>query len=151
MGDLISSIVWVKRGVSARHPSKQPLNDADIERIKEIAHVELEDARTELERASSVARTMDQRHEDSDGDDIQGENDDNDDDDESAWVDEDYEPMDEDTTADETAPRQNGDLSEYKLDTYDEEDDGPASSASGHAVFRITTICPAQLLVPSPT
>lgn len=61
--------------------------------------------------------------------------------------------MDEDTTADAdgTAPRQNGDLSEYKLDTYDEEDDGPASSASGHAVFRVTTICPTQLLVPSPT
>ncbi|KAH9960938.1 WD40-repeat-containing domain protein [Russula dissimulans] len=35
--------------------------------------------------------------------------------------------MDEDATADETAPRQNGDLSEYKLDTYDE-DDGPAST-----------------------
>jgi periodic tryptophan protein 1 len=64
-----------------RHPSKQPLNDADIERIKEIASVELEDARTELERANLTAQSMDQRHEESDVDDVTG-----DDDDDSAWV-----------------------------------------------------------------
>jgi hypothetical protein len=97
MGDLISSIAWyvsccalfqalkhtgrVKRGVSLRHPSKQPLNDADIERIKEIANVELEDARTELERAKVTAQAMDQRNEESDGDDVTG-----DDEDDSAWV-----------------------------------------------------------------
>ena len=51
--------------------------------------------------------------------------------------------MDEDSSEGGTVPKRNGDLSEYKLDTYDEDDDGPASSASGHAVFRITTICPA--------
>lgn len=105
MGDLISSIAWwaycpflvwsnwltcarcvrVKRGVSARHPSKQPLNDADIDRIKEIAHVELEDARTELERANAAAHFMDQRNEDGDGG---GDGDDivDDDGDDSAWV-----------------------------------------------------------------
>lgn len=142
-----------------RHPSKQPLNDADIERIKEIANVELEDARTELKHAKVTAQAMDQRHEESDGDDVTG-----DDEDESAWVE--YvllllprdagltirsEPMDEDTIGEETAPKRNGDLSEYKLDTYDEDDDGPTSSASGHAVFGITAICPIQLLVLSPT
>lgn len=75
----------VKRGVSARHPAKQPLNDADIDRIKEIAHVELEDARTELERASAAADFMDQRNEDGDGG---GDGDDivDDDEDDSAWV-----------------------------------------------------------------
>jgi periodic tryptophan protein 1 len=68
----------VKRGLSARHPSKQPLNDADIERVKEITHVELEDARTELERANAAAQSMGQR----------GGNggDDDDDEDDSAWV-----------------------------------------------------------------
>ena len=50
--------------------------------------------------------------------------------------------MDEDTTKGEIAPAQKGGLSEYNLDTYDEEDDGPASSASGHAVFGITTTYP---------
>jgi periodic tryptophan protein 1 len=124
MGDLISSIVWVKRGASARHPSKQPLNDADIERIKDIANIQLEDARTELERANAVAHAMNQRDEDSDVDDIKVE----DDDDDSAWVDEDNEPMDEDVMKDVVAPKRNGDLSEYNLDTYDEEDDGPAST-----------------------
>jgi hypothetical protein len=64
-----------------RHPSKQPLNDADIERIKEIANVELEDARIELERANVTAQTMGQRHEESDGDDVTV-----DDEDDSAWV-----------------------------------------------------------------
>jgi len=75
----------VKRGVSARHPIKQPLNDADIDRIKEIAHVELEDAHTELERASTAAQFMDQRNEDEDGG---GDGDDivDDDEDDSAWV-----------------------------------------------------------------
>jgi hypothetical protein len=64
-----------------RYPSKQPLNDADIERVKEIANVELEDARTELKRANATAQAMDQRHEESDGDDVTG-----DDEDDSAWV-----------------------------------------------------------------
>jgi len=59
--------------------------------------------------------------------------------------------MDEDAIGEEATSRRNGDLSEYNLDTYDEEDDGPTSSASGHAVFRITTTYPVQLLVPSPT
>jgi len=59
--------------------------------------------------------------------------------------------MDEDTTGEEIATKRNGDLSEYKLDTYDEDDDGPASSASGHALFGIIAICPTQLLVLSPT
>lgn len=58
--------------------------DADIERIKEIAHVELEDARTELERANVTAQAMDKRHEESDDNDMTG--DDDDDDDDSAWV-----------------------------------------------------------------
>jgi hypothetical protein len=50
--------------------------------------------------------------------------------------------MDEDTSRENSAPGRNGDLSKYNLDTYDDED-GPTSSASGHAVFGITAICPA--------
>jgi len=57
------------------------LNDADIKRIKEIANIELEDARTELERANAAAQGMDQRHEESEGDDMMG-----DDEDDSAWM-----------------------------------------------------------------
>lgn len=57
------------------------MNDGDVERIKEIANVELEDARIELERANITAQAMYQRHEESDGDDVTG-----DDGDDSAWV-----------------------------------------------------------------
>ncbi len=71
----------VKRGISARHPSKQPLNDADIKRIKEIANIELEDARTELERANATAQAMDKRHGESDVDDMTDDNEDD-----STWV-----------------------------------------------------------------
>ena len=64
-----------------RHPSKQPLNDADIDRIKleEIALVELEDTHAELERASAAAHFMGQSTKG--WDDIL-----DDDDDKSAWV-----------------------------------------------------------------
>ena len=63
------------------------------------------------------------------------------------------EPMDEDTTDMEAPPKRNDDFSEYKykLDTYDEDDDGPTSSASDPALFGITASCPTQLLVLSPT
>ncbi|KAH8990348.1 hypothetical protein EDB92DRAFT_1946685 [Lactarius akahatsu] len=95
MGDLI---VWVKRGASARHPSKQPLNDADIERIKDIANIHLEDTRTELKRANAVVHAMSQRDDDSEVDDIMV-------DDDSAWVDEDDEAMDDDATKDLISPK----------------------------------------------
>ncbi|KAH9041692.1 hypothetical protein EDB85DRAFT_1919883, partial [Lactarius pseudohatsudake] len=52
-----------------------------------------------------------------------------DDDDDSAWVDEDDEPMNDDAMKGVVAPKRNGDLSEYNVDTYDEEDDGPASNS----------------------
>ena len=51
--------------------------------------------------------------------------------------------MDEDTGREDTASGRNGDLSKYNLDAYDDEDDGPTSSASGHAIFGITAIYPA--------
>jgi hypothetical protein len=51
--------------------------------------------------------------------------------------------MDEDTARQDTTSGRNGDLSKYNLDTYDDKDDGPPSSASGHTVFGITATCPA--------
>jgi hypothetical protein len=50
--------------------------------------------------------------------------------------------MEEDTDREDATSGRNGDLSKYNLDTYDE-DAGPTSSASGHAVFGITAIYPA--------
>ncbi|KAN0132854.1 hypothetical protein V8E53_009219, partial [Lactarius tabidus] len=91
-----------------------PLNDADIEHIKEITDIQLEDARTELERANATAHAMSQRVEESDVDDMKAEDDDED----SAW----------DVTKDVITTKRNGDLSNHNLDMYDEEDDGPAST-----------------------
>jgi len=51
--------------------------------------------------------------------------------------------MDEDAAGEDAASGRIGDLSKYNLDGYDDEDDGPTSSASGHAVFGITAIYPA--------
>ncbi|KAH9080336.1 transducin family protein/WD-40 repeat family protein [Lactarius deliciosus] len=90
----------------------------------DIANIQLEDTRTELERANAVAHAMSQRDDDSEVDDIKVVYDDED----STWVDEGDEAMDDDATKDFVSPKRNGDLSEYNLDTYDKEDDGPASN-----------------------
>jgi len=58
MSNLISSVAWVKRGVAAQHPSKYILDDKELERVSTLAHIELEDARTELLRAHEAAKTM---------------------------------------------------------------------------------------------
>ncbi|KAH9080252.1 transducin family protein/WD-40 repeat family protein [Lactarius deliciosus] len=92
----------------------------------DIANIQLEDTCTELERANAVAHAMGQRDDDSEVDDIKVNYDDED----STWVDEGDEAMDDDTTKDFVSPKRNGDLSKYNLDTYDKEDDGPASSSS---------------------
>ncbi|KAH9165659.1 WD40 repeat-like protein [Lactarius sanguifluus] len=102
---------WVKRGASARTTTSKPISSA----LKTLL-----DACTELERANAVAHTMSQRDEDSKVDDMKVD----DDDDNSAWVDEDDEPMDDDAMKGVVAPKRNGDLSEYNLDMYDKEDDG---------------------------
>jgi periodic tryptophan protein 1 len=93
MSSLISSISWsvsipsmaylsdiyifrVKRGVSARHPTKYILDDAELERVSALAHIELEDARKEMERAHKAANSM--------GTGVEGEE--ADDSDEDGWV-----------------------------------------------------------------
>jgi periodic tryptophan protein 1 len=67
----------VRRGVSAEQPSKYILDDKELERVSALARIELEDARTELERAHEAAKTMGRGAEGDEGDD---------DEDEDAWV-----------------------------------------------------------------
>ena len=67
----------MKRGVSAEHPSKYILDDKELERVSALARIELEDARTELERAHEAAKIM--------GNGAEGDEGDNDED-EDAWV-----------------------------------------------------------------
>ncbi|CAA7266975.1 unnamed protein product [Cyclocybe aegerita] len=119
MSNLISAVAWVRRGVSAQHPAKYVLDDQELERVSALARIELEDARDELQRAHLAAQSMGKGAEGDEADD----NNVDDDDDEANWVDEDDEPMDVDSGAIPKA--KTDDLSEYKLDDYD--DDAPAT------------------------
>ncbi|KAH9831545.1 transducin family protein/WD-40 repeat family protein [Rhodofomes roseus] len=127
MSSLISCVSWVKRGVAARHPGKYVLDDNELARVSALAHIELEDARKELEAAHKAAGTMGKGAEGEEADDV------DEDEDESAWVDEDDDKADEDVTMEVDEPHKpaksaNGDddLAEYNLDDYDEDDTMPA-------------------------
>ena len=88
---MISSGVWIARGVAARHPTKQKLDEAEMERISALTGTELGEAERQLAQAQAEAG----------GDDWED-------------VDEDEEAMEEDET-------DAHDLTRYRLDTYDEE------------------------------
>ena len=72
----------VKRGVAARHPEKYTLDDQELARVSALAHIELEDARKELEAAHKAAGMMGKGAEGEEADDV----DEDEDEDESAWV-----------------------------------------------------------------
>lgn len=80
MSSLVSSVAWVKRGISARSPAKYVLDDKELERVSHLAHIELEDARVELQKAHEAAKAMDRPSEAMEDD--AGE----DEEDESNWV-----------------------------------------------------------------
>ncbi|THH32232.1 hypothetical protein EUX98_g1961 [Antrodiella citrinella] len=132
MASLISSVSWVKRGVSEQHPTKYVLDDQELERVSALARIELEDAKKELERAHVAAASMGKGAEGSDADDEEDEN---------AWVDEDGEDADEDVPMDEDSqePKEDG-LAQYNLDEYDDEDNmpsmGPFSNIKGLQYYR---------------
>ncbi|ETW83317.1 hypothetical protein HETIRDRAFT_383395 [Heterobasidion irregulare TC 32-1] len=135
MSSLISCAAWVKRGVSARHPSKYVLDDRELERVSALARIELEDARVELQRAHEAANKMGKGAEEEEADDGNEE--------EDAWVDEDDDAMDQDSSPEDkkSTAKKGGDLSEYNLDDYDEDDTrgsvlGPFSNIKGLTYHR---------------
>lgn len=144
MSSLISCVAWVKRGVAARHPRKYVLDEKELERVSALAHIELEDARVELERAHKAAIKM--------GKGAEGEEADDDDEDENEdqWVDEEDDSM----AVDEIQPEKTAEpsakkdeLSQYNLDGYDDDDDddeaaggfGPFSNIKGLTFYRDNT------------
>jgi periodic tryptophan protein 1 len=64
MSNLISAVAWVKRGVALQHPQKYVLDDNELQRVSALAHIELEDARVEMQRAHNAALEMGKRSED---------------------------------------------------------------------------------------
>ncbi|KAJ6624075.1 WD40-repeat-containing domain protein [Mycena sp. CBHHK59/15] len=133
MSSLISAVSWVKRGVSAQHPSKYVLDDKELERVSALSRIQLEDARIELERAHEAAKSMGRGAEGEEADDA------GDDDDEEDWVEFDNEDaMDVDS---DPKPKANGDdLAEYNLDEYDNDVKtsavGPFSNIKGLTYYR---------------
>jgi periodic tryptophan protein 1 len=65
---LISSIAWVRRGAAAENPEKYNLDEKELERVQQLARIELEDAQIELQKASEAAQEMEGRSEDGDED-----------------------------------------------------------------------------------
>ncbi|KAI1947727.1 rRNA-processing protein [Ophidiomyces ophidiicola] len=51
MVSMITSTAWVRRGVAAQFPEKYELDEDEINRISELARVQLEDAKTDLKTA----------------------------------------------------------------------------------------------------
>ncbi|KAJ7227423.1 WD40-repeat-containing domain protein [Mycena pura] len=122
MSSLISSISWVRRGVAAQHPAKYVLDDKELERVSALERIQVEDARTELERAHKAAMAMGLGAEGDEADDA-------DEGDEDGWVDEDEndeDAMDVDSDPKPRPKRNPDDLSEYNLDDYDDEIAAPA-------------------------
>ncbi|KAL1737646.1 hypothetical protein HDZ31DRAFT_22327, partial [Schizophyllum fasciatum] len=133
MSSLISSLAWVRRGVAAQHPTKYVLDDTELERVSALARIELEDARTELERAHEAAQMMGKGAEGEEADDAG-------DDDEDNWVDEDEGNTEDAMDVDSEAPKPADDIAEYKLDEYDEEpaplSSGPFSNIKGLTYYK---------------
>ncbi|KAF9267928.1 transducin family protein/WD-40 repeat family protein [Marasmius fiardii PR-910] len=133
MSNLISSVAWVRRGVASQHPSKYVLDDKELERVSALAHIELEDARTELKRAHEAAKVMGKGAEDEGA----GEEEDEDD-----WVDEDSDAMDVDETVQppKSKSKDEDDLAKYNMDDYDNdtttEPVGPFSNIKGLTYYK---------------
>ena len=50
--------VRVKRGASQQNPQKYVLDDQELQRVSALARIELEDAKTELQRAQQAANAV---------------------------------------------------------------------------------------------
>jgi len=141
MASLISSVVWVPRGASARHPQKYNITDpAEYARIEKLGKLKLLDAQRELEEFEKLQKGVDGMQVVNEG------NNDNDDEDDAAWEDEDGEgdgknekkdsdaededeedeeeeeevQLKSDTEADDEATGDD-DMAKYNLDNYDQE------------------------------
>lgn len=70
-------VVRVKRGGAQQNPQKYVLDDQELQRVSALARIELEDAKTELQRAQQAANAVLKRA---------ASGVDEDDGDDSAWV-----------------------------------------------------------------
>lgn len=52
---IITSLAWVPRGKAKQHPAKYNLTPAELERVSQLASVQLDDARMEYAAAQELA------------------------------------------------------------------------------------------------
>jgi hypothetical protein len=123
MASLISAIQWIPRGKAARHPARTNLSsDEEVARISALTGLHFADAQKQLEQAQKAAQGMGEAN---DG----GWEDDEDDDEEMEGIEETGKNGKADAKMQEDDA---DDLSRYRLDQYDEEDqvDGPLGAFS---------------------
>lgn len=59
MTSMVTATTWVRRGVAAQFPEKYELNEEELNRISELARVQLEDAKSDLKDAQEDAEDED--------------------------------------------------------------------------------------------
>lgn len=99
MATLISSLAWVRRGVAAQNPQTYTVDDEELKRVSKLAREELADA--ELDEKV----LLDEMGEGADEEDHE----------------EDWEDVSDDENGMEVDKKDPNDLSEYKLDEYDDD------------------------------
>nr|CDI51241.1 related to WD repeat protein PWP1 [Melanopsichium pennsylvanicum 4] len=59
---MISALQWISRGKALPHPKKYVLDDSEMDRVSNMANVQFEDAKAQLERAQQLASTTTQEN-----------------------------------------------------------------------------------------
>jgi periodic tryptophan protein 1 len=73
---MITTTAWVRRGVAAQFPTKYEIDEVEINRISQLARMQLEDAKSGLktaqveEDAKQAADAMDAAEDDTPGKDV---------------------------------------------------------------------------------
>ncbi|CAI6095814.1 unnamed protein product [Clonostachys chloroleuca] len=111
MASMITAAQWVPRGFAAPFPEKYKFDEAEFERIAELAKLQLDDAEDDLKEAQEKS----------------GENEDGKDEEDGMQVD--------DGKPSEKIDLNDDDLKEYNLDNYDDEDDGPVGKGEPLSMF----------------
>lgn len=70
----------MKKGAAQQNPQKYVLDDQELQRVSELARIELEDAKTELQRAQQAANAVLKRAASGINEDVEDDGDD------GAWV-----------------------------------------------------------------
>ncbi|EGG09780.1 uncharacterized protein MELLADRAFT_34179 [Melampsora larici-populina 98AG31] len=103
MASLISSTIWIRKGVAAQFPRRYDLNEQEMERVTQMAGDRLEQVKQELAQAQFEEEKVDIDEM------IGGESDDEDN------------KKEEDVSDDKKVEKITDELAEYDLETYDQE------------------------------